>query len=212
MNSFRAVRGLLAAGALSVVAVLGVSTPASATPPNIPDKTTAVNELNGLRVQPDGSSAGYSRDKFKHWITIEGSCNTREMVLKRDGTNVQTDSSCAAKSGTWYSPYDGSTQTSASAIQIDHMVPLADAWRTGASGWTAQRRQDFANDLSYPQLVAVKGAVNESKGDKSPDLWKPPLTSYWCTYAKMWTHVKSKYSLTVNSAEKSALQDMLGRC
>jgi hypothetical protein len=191
---------------------IGFAAVASATPPNIPDAATARSELSQLRVAADGSMTGYSRDKFPHWITISGACNTRETVLKRDGTSVVTDSSCAATSGRWFSPYDGATWTQASDVDIDHIVPLADAWRTGASSWTTAKRQQFANDLSDPQLIAVTDNVNQAKGDQTPATWKPPLTSFWCTYAKMWVHTKSRFALTVNSAEKGALTDMLSRC
>jgi hypothetical protein len=202
--------------ALSLTAAAGVSvaipTVANATPPNIPSTATAQSELATLTVQADGSQTGYSRDKFNHWITISGTCNTRETVLKRDGSNVVTDSACASTSGSWFSPYDGATWTAASDVDIDHVVPLSDAWRTGASSWTAAQRQAFANDLDAPQLIAVTDNVNQAKGDQDPSAWKPPLTSYYCTYAKMWTAVKYKYDLTINSAEKSALTSMLGTC
>lgn len=206
------IRTLLGSLSLSVVLTVGLAGVASATPPNIPTETTARSELAALTVAPDGSMTGYSRDKFPHWITISGSCNTRETVLKRDGSNVVTDSYCAATSGSWYSPYDGATWTLASDVDIDHVVPLAAAWRTGASSWTTSQRQAFANDLSYPQLIAVTDNVNQAKGDQTPATWKPPRSAYWCTYAKMWTHVKYKYSLRVNSAEKSALLSMLDYC
>jgi hypothetical protein len=97
-------------------------------------------------------------------------------------------------------------------VDIDHVVPLAEAWRSGASGWTLSRRQSFANDLTRPQLIAVTDNVNQSKGDKSPDSWKPPLSSYYCTYARMWVRVKYVWSLTVTSAEKSSLTSMLATC
>lgn len=206
------IRTLLGSLSLSVVLTVGLAGVASATPPNIPTETTARSELAALTVAADGSMTGYSRDKFPHWITISGSCNTRETVLKRDGSNVVTDSYCAATSGSWYSPYDGATWTLASDVDIDHVVPLAAAWRSGASSWTTSQRQAFANDLSYPQLIAVTDNVNQSKGDQTPATWKPPRSAYWCTYAKMWTHVKYKYSLRVNSAEKSALSSMLDYC
>ena len=212
MFTSRNLRALLATLLLVVGLTVGLSAVASATPPAIPDATTARSELAQLRVAPDGSMSGYSRDKFPHWITISGACNTRETVLKRDGTSVVTDSSCAATSGRWFSPYDGATWSQASDVDIDHIVPLADAWRTGASSWTTSRRQSFANDLSGPQLIAVTDNVNQAKGDQTPATWKPPLTSYWCTYAKMWTHTKFRYTLTINSAEKSALTTMLNRC
>src|SRR5215211_4422835 len=86
-----------------------LSGPALATPTGIPSKATAQSQLNGLRVATQGTTSGYSRDLFPHWITISGSCNTRETVLNRDGSSVVTDSACAATSGRWYSPYDGAT-------------------------------------------------------------------------------------------------------
>lgn len=212
MPTTRTVRNSLTV--LAGVALLGSVTVdvADATPPGIPSADTAKSQLAGLTVKPDGSQTGYSRDKFPHWIDQGNNCNTREMVLKRDGTNVKVSSDCAPTSGTWTSPYDGATWSAPSDVDIDHVVPLADAWRTGASSWTTAQRQAYANDLTDPQLIAVTDNVNQEKGDKSPDQWKPPSTGYWCTYAKMWVAVKSKFKLTVNSAEKSALTDMLGRC
>jgi hypothetical protein len=84
--------------------------------------------------------------------------------------------------------------------------------QSGASSWTAAQRQAFANDVARPQLWAVTASVNESKGDRSPDQWKPPLISFYCTYAESWIEVKSYYSLTITSAEKTALTSMLQSC
>ncbi|MEV6929776.1 HNH endonuclease family protein [Dactylosporangium sp. NPDC051485] len=196
------------AGALT----LSPAAPAGATPPGIPSKATAQTQLDALTVAAEGSMSGYSRALFPHWITISGSCDTRETVLKRDGTSVVTNSSCAATSGRWYSPYDGATWTAASDVDIDHVVPLAEAWRSGASGWTTAERQSFANDLSHPQLIAVTDNVNQAKGDQDPSTWRPPLASYRCTYAKMWINVKYTWGLKLQSAEKSALQGMLNAC
>ncbi len=97
-------------------------------------------------------------------------------------------------------------------MDIDHVVPLADAWRSGASAWTEARRSQFANDLSGPQLITVTDNVNQAKGDQSPEEWKPPLQSYWCTYARMWVRDKTTWALSVTSAEKSALTSMLNGC
>lgn len=203
----------LAGAALTAVALSAtLATPASATPPNIPSKSTAQAELNALTVQAEGSLTGYSRDKFPHWITISGTCDTRETVLKRDGTGVVTGSDCYPDSGSWYSPYDGATWSLASDVDIDHVVPLAEAWRSGASSWTTSKRQSFANDLSYPQLIAVTDNVNQAKGDKDPSAWKPPRSSYDCTYAKMWIRSKYHWGLRLQSSEKSALQSMLNTC
>ncbi|MEV6239968.1 HNH endonuclease family protein [Lentzea sp. NPDC051838] len=191
---------------------IGFVSPALATPPNIPSAATAKSELATLTVAGEGSSTGYSRDLFPHWITQSGTCNTREAVLKRDGTNVVTDSSCAATSGRWFSPYDGATWTAASDVDIDHIVPLSEAWKSGAASWTTSRRQAFANDVSGPQLIAVTDNVNQAKGDKDPAAWKPPLTSYYCTYAKMWVRTKKNWGLTLQSSEKTALTGMLNTC
>jgi len=205
----RTIGVLVAAAALT----FGFVSPALATPPGIPTTVTEARaDLASLTVAPEGSSSGYSRDLFPHWITQSGTCNTRETVLKRDGTNVKTDSSCAATSGTWKSPYDGATWTAASDIDIDHVVPLSEAWKSGASSWTTKRRQDFANDVTGPQLIAVTDNVNQAKGDKDPAAWKPPLTSYYCTYAKMWVRSKKNWGLTLQSSEKTALTGMLNTC
>ncbi|KAL4862158.1 hypothetical protein BDV12DRAFT_203307 [Aspergillus spectabilis] len=182
-----------------------------ATPPGIPSTSVAQTQLEALTVGT-GSSSGYDRDLFPHWISQGDSCNTRDLVLVRDGTNVQTGSGCSIDSGSWYSVYDGDTWTQASDVDIDHVVPLANAWRSGASGWTTDEREAFANDLSIPQLIAVTDNVNQAKGDSGPEEWLPPLTSYYCTYGKMWVNVKYTYGLSVTSAEKSALDALLATC
>lgn len=129
------------------------------TPPNIPSASTARTQLASLTVAPQGPGTGYSRDLFPHWITISGTCNTRETVLNRDGTDLVIGSDCYPTQGEWYSPYDGATWTAASDVDIDHVVPLSNAWRSGASSWTEDRRRQFANDLANPQLIAVTDNV-----------------------------------------------------
>ncbi|MEV6601098.1 HNH endonuclease family protein [Actinoplanes sp. NPDC051346] len=198
--------------AATMATVGAVAMPASATPPGIPSKATAQSQLNALTVAAQGSTSGYSRDLFPHWSTVSGSCNTRETVLKRDGSSVTTDSACAATAGQWYSPYDGATWTAASDVDIDHVVPLAEAWRSGANSWTTSRRKSFANDLTRPQLIAVTDNVNQAKGDQDPSTWQPSIGSYRCTYAKMWIAVKSYWGLTLQATEKSALQTTLDTC
>lgn len=186
--------------------------PAAATPPNIPSASTAASRLAALTVAAESHGSTYDRDLFPHWITVSGACNTREEVLKRDGTNVVTNSSCAATSGSWYSPYDGATWSAASDVDIDHMVPLAEAWASGAWSWTTARRQQFANDLGGPQLWAVTDNVNQSKSDRDPAEWQPPRTAERCRYARAWIQVKWYWGLTTDSTEKSTLSSMLSTC
>jgi len=186
--------------------------PAQSARPTGPGAAAATQQLGTLTVASWSAMTGYSRDKFKHWISQGNGCDTRDVVLKRDGTGVQTGADCKIGSGTWVSAYDGKTITDPQAMDIDHMVPLANAWRTGASSWTDDQRSAFANDLSRPQLLAVSLSSNRSKGDQDPSQWKPPNTSYWCDYAQRWVAVKAYWKLSVTTAEKSALTAMLGTC
>ncbi|MEV4096990.1 HNH endonuclease family protein [Streptosporangium saharense] len=207
-----------AAAALSAAVVFAPAIPAQAAAAGLPTPITAAaarTALGALQVSAPHSMAGYSRSKFPHWQSQSrkgAGCDTREVVLKRDGQGVQQDGGCKAVSGTWRSAYDGTRFTAASQLDIDHVVPLANAWRSGADTWSTQKRRALANDLTQPQLIAVSAASNRSKGDQSPDQWKPPLRTYWCTYARAWVDVKQHYALSVTSAEKGALTEMLDTC
>ncbi|WP_043683785.1 HNH endonuclease family protein [Streptomyces xylophagus] len=184
---------------------------ASAALPTPVSAATARTYLASLTVATEVRT-GYDRDLFPTWITISGTCNTREYVLKRDGTNVVTNSACTATSGSWYSVYDGATWTAASDLDIDHLVPLAEAWDSGARNWTTAARQGFANDITRPQLIAVTDNVNQSKSDQDPAEWMPPLASYACTYVRAWVQVKYYYDLSVDTAEKAKLTSVLSGC
>jgi hypothetical protein len=167
--------------------------------------------LAALTVAPAGSMRGYARRRFPTWRETGSNCNVRDEVLKRDGTKVKT-SGCNVVAGTWTSAYDGKILDAPAKVEIDHLVPLADAWRSGASSWTDARREDFANDLDRPELVAVSTATNRAKGDQDPSTWRPQQTGIWCDYAEDWIAVKAHWKLTVTRAEKAALADMLGWC
>ncbi|MGY4392145.1 hypothetical protein ACVWXB_005444 [Streptomyces sp. TE12347] len=205
--------GVLASTAAlaSLTGLLNAPT-AQAAPPAPISASAARAYLATVTPKTEGSTSGYSRDLFPHWSTVSGSCNTRETVLKRDGVNVVQDSACAAVSGSWYSEYDGATWTAASDLDIDHVVPLAEAWRSGANSWTTSKRQQFANDLTRPQLIAVTDNVNQAKGDLDPGKWLPSRTTYRCTYARMWVNVKQYYGLSMDSGEKTALVSILNGC
>lgn len=186
--------------------------PAEGTLPGLPTAAQARTQLARLKVAAQGSMTGYSRDRFPHWAEQGDSCNTRETVLERDGRDVRRDAECRAVSGTWTSVYDGKTFTKAAGLDIDHTVPLANAWRSGANTWTQEKRRAFANDLTRPQLLAVSAVSNRSKGDQGPEDWQPPSRTYWCAYARSWTTVKSHYGLTVTKTEKATLGTMLDTC
>jgi len=202
-----------AAGALAAVLALGGAgcVPLSQSAPARVDPATSRRQLDELTVARPGSMRGYSRDKFPHWREIGSNCDVRDAVLKRDGTKVKT-SGCNVVAGTWRSAYDGLVLTSPTKVDIDHLVPLANAWRSGAASWTTAKREDFANDLDHPQLWAVSATSNRAKGDQDPSTWRPKETSVWCEYAKDWITVKTAWKLTVTTGERGALTDMLGKC
>ncbi|WP_412753912.1 HNH endonuclease family protein [Krasilnikovia sp. M28-CT-15] len=173
--------------------------------------TEAAKQLDTLTVAAPGSMRGYSRAKFPHWDRTGTNCDVRDSVLKRDGAKVKT-SGCNVVGGSWTSVYDGKVIDSPAQVDIDHVVPLANAWRSGASAWSTPQREQFANDLDDPQLVAVSQGSNRAKGDQDPSTWKPPARENWCAYAQDWVAVKGHWKLTVTSAEKAALEDMLETC
>ncbi|MGC5029278.1 HNH endonuclease family protein [Micromonospora sp. DT229] len=209
--------GPRALGALALVAVLTFGAagcvPLEEEPGARPSSGggTADQMLSQLTVAEAGSMRGYSRKRFPHWRKTGQNCDVRDTVLERDGKGIE-HSGCNVVGGQWESVYDGRSFTDPSQVDIDHMVPLANAWRSGADEWDDTKRGDFANDLDRPHLFAVSASSNRAKGDQDPSQWKPPNQSYWCQYAGDWVAVKHHWQLTVTSAEKAALADMLEGC
>lgn len=195
------------------------STAAGAPPP--PSAEDALSMLEGLTVAPAGSMAGYSREEFPHWASEaqtygwaepDGSCDVRDAALIRDGEGIRIDGDCSITAGTWLDPYTGQTLTDSSEVDIDHIVPLANAWRSGASsaGWSTADREAYANDPEV--LLSADDGANQTKGDKGPEAWKPPNRDYWCEYARRWIWIKSDWHLSINPTEETALRQMIGTC
>jgi hypothetical protein len=215
-ENVRTIRALIVVFALAVLSgcdpsMLDPGASSSGGPPG-PAPSAVGQQLAELTVGTGLTMSGYSREKFPHWIGQGGGCDTRDVVLEHQGSGVHATSDCRITSGGWTSPYDGKRYSDPQKLQIDHVVPLANAWKSGAKNWTTAKRQEFANDLSRPQLLAVTSSLNESKGDQDPSQWKPPSRSFWCAYASDWVSVKHYWQLTVTTAEKAALTDMLGTC
>ncbi|KAF5348309.1 hypothetical protein D9756_010471 [Leucocoprinus leucothites] len=141
-----------------------LAVPALATIPEPVDTVTATNYLGNLTVAPKSAEPAYERDLFPTWSIAYDKCDTRNAVLKRDGNAVVTDSDCIVKHGNWYSPYDAIVTYRASSLDISHIVPLEEAWISGASSWNNSLREAFANDLTRPQLVAVTRELNGARG------------------------------------------------
>lgn len=169
--------------------------------------------LAQLKVARPLSIRGYSHRRFQpRWAHHKGRCGTREVVLARDGRHVRRNAACQPVKGVWYSPYDGKRLKSEKQVDVDHVVPLSYAWRSGASKWSQARRRAFANDLTRPELVAVSHSVNIAKGGQGPQSWRPPRRGYWCRYATSWITVKHHYRLFVTRKEKVSLLNMLRTC
>lgn len=156
---------------------------------------------------------GYERALFKLWIDTDfDGCNTREEVLIEEAVVKPTiGNSCTLSGGVWLSPYDGVRTTKVSSLDIDHLVPLSEAWKSGAWAWTPVQRKAFANDVDDPRaLVAVSLGQNRTKGDKDPAKWLPPKGV--CTYIADWIAIKARYQLSVDAVEADFLVTKLKQC
>jgi hypothetical protein len=168
----------------------------------------------GLRIEPE-HVGGYDRDLFADWYDADrDGCNTRKEVLIAESLDpVQIGSGCSISGGRWFSIYDNGETTDSSKFDIDHMVPLSEAWDSGAWNWNADQRKHFANDLDQPFfLIAVTASSNRSKGDRDPAQWMPPNASYHCTYVRIWIEIKRAWDLSVDQAEHDYLARKLASC
>ena len=158
-------------------------------------------------------TTGYKRSAFKHWIDVDRNrCNTlAEVLIEEAIVKPKIGPKCKLTGGKWLSAFDGKTITNASKLDVDHMVPLAEAWRSGAWKWTAAQRHVFANDLENSEaLIAVTRSTNRSKGDKDPSLLMPAKNQ--CIYIQNWISVKIKYSLTADPQEAEKLNSLVSTC
>jgi hypothetical protein len=191
-----------------------------------PAANKALATLDTLKVKGRAPKTGYDRALFgQAWtddVNVDSGhngCDTRNDILRRDLTNIALkpgSNGCAVQSGTLADPYTGTTipfvrgQQTSSAVQIDHVVALSDAWQKGAQQLSAAQRADIANDPR--NLQATDGPTNQQKGDGDAATWLPPNRSYRCTYVARQVEVKAAYQLWVTQAEKDAITRVLGSC
>ncbi|WP_020105504.1 HNH endonuclease family protein [Nocardia sp. 348MFTsu5.1] len=213
-----------------------VSTPPSATgqlttPPEAvahpsDDFDAARTQLEGLAVKGRAPKTGYSRDEFgQSWtddVNVEyghNGCDTRNDILRRDLTVVTYKPGtrdCVVVTGVLADPYSGKTidfvrgEKTSTAVQIDHVVAMSDAWQKGAAQWDVLKRTDFANDPI--NLQAVDGPTNQQKSDGDAATWLPPNKAYRCTYIARQIDVKARYEIWVTAAEKNAMTQILAAC
>lgn len=150
--------------------------------------------------------ANYTRSSFKHWVDEDRDClNTRQEVLQKDSIKPVEIKNCRVINGKWYDVYSGKYYTNPTELDIDHIVPLKEAYKSGADKWTPKQREAFAND--YENLIAVHRTLNRQKGAKDPAQWLPPHKGYICEYITRWVYVKGKYKLNLDATECKAINN-----
>lgn len=186
------------------------------------DQEKARGLIGGLQTKGRGPKTGYDRDEFgSAWTdTADGvalarnGCDTRNDLLARDGEEVRfrSGSDCVVIAMTLNDPYTGETlhftKEDASAVQIDHVVPLSYSWQLGASRWPEEKREQLANDPL--NLIPVDGPTNSSKGDSGPASWLPPNKAIRCAYAVRFAQVAVKYEMPVTTADKEIMLTQCG--
>jgi hypothetical protein len=178
------------------------------------DHTALRAELDGIRVEPE-KRRGYQREEWPHWREAKGCINVREEVLIREGREPVklSTNGCAVESGLWRDSYTGQMLRDPGRIDIDHMVPLEEAFQSGGYAWDRNRRADYANDLSDRRtLIAVSREANRAKGSKGPEEWLPPDDAFRCHYVADWIAVKARWSLTMDESERVAVGNILAAC
>lgn len=202
------------------IGVNNSSGPSDSSLGSVDDSAKALDQLPVLQTHSE-SVPRYSRDEFgQRWADVDrNGCDTRNDILRRDLRSLQVKTSspnCVVVGGILDDPYTGRTidfrkgKNSSDQVQIDHVVALADAWRSGAWQWDAPRRQEFANDPT--NLLAVDGNANQDKGASRADQWLPPNTRYRCAYVQRQIVVKSSWGLGVTPQEKKAMKMVLDHC
>jgi len=196
----------------------GPSQPGAATP-GASVTSSAVAALEQLTVSAETEQGSYHRKAFgPSWADVDGNgCDTRDDILARDLADPVIDADgCTVRSGTLTDPYTGTTLPftrgvdTSRDVPVDHRVPLAEGWASGAAAWTLEQRQAFANDTA--NLVATTEEENSAKSDRDPAEWMPTAPAAWCGYASAYVQVKATWRLSVDERERDALRDVLAAC
>lgn len=180
------------------------------------DKNVAISNLDTLEVKGRSPKTNYERSQFGNgWSTNDDGCDTRNKILKRDLSETTQNDKCQILTGKLTDPYSSkeiifSRANNSSAIQIDHVVALSDAWQKGAQQLSYEKRVELANDPL--NLLSVDGPTNQQKGDGDAATWLPPNKSFRCQYIDRQISVKKRYGLWVTDAEKSAMNQILQNC
>lgn len=220
-NRRAALKWVVTARVLLASALLGVSfSTATSTLParaaedvvSQPAGRTVAALLSEIVVRPESAKVPYRRDLYRHWLDQDDDgCDTRREVLAEEAQTPLEH--CWSRSGAWLSVYDGKVVDESGELDIDHVVALAEAHRSGADRWSADRKEAFANDLGSPwSLVAVTASTNRSKSDLDPARWSPANREGKCFLARATVITKWRWRLSVDKQEAAALKRLLRGC
>jgi hypothetical protein len=205
--------------AIAVATVTAAPEPtATSVPTASPEPDVNIGSTITLNIVDDPNvGAKYDRSEWKHWTDTDGDCqDTRQEVLiieSLEDVTFENNDQCRVATGRWEGRFTAESFTSPSELDVDHLVPLANAHNSGGWSWDVQTKKNFANDLSYPEhLIAVNSSANRSKGSKSPDQWMPQNKSFHCEYTVAWISIKSTWNLSVTSSEFAVLSDLITSC
>ena len=195
------------------------SAPTPAPPATDADPTESPAAAFELDIaEPYLGEVRYDRSEWRHWTDEDRDCQDarQETLIAESTVPVEFRDAarrCKVAAGRWIGPYTGTVVENPSDLDIDHMVPLYNAHKSGAWRWTAERKREYANYLEYPgHLIAATARANRQKGAKGPEEWRPSDESYWCRYALDWTAIKTQWGLTATESEAAALIEMAATC
>ncbi len=207
--------------AAATVSAVATRIPATI-PISAPTATVTPSGNDGIKLTIGVSSATrdipeYDRGDWRHWTDADRDCqDARQEALIAESESAvvyEPGDKCRVESGDWFGVYTGESFTDPGDLDVDHMVPLANAHRSGAWAWSKERKAEYANDLSYANhLIAVQASANRQKGSKGPEDWRPPRRGYWCQYATDWVTIKHSWGLTATQHEVDALREMFDVC
>lgn len=195
--------------------------PAQQATTHTPPAGSAQDELASIPTRTEVNAPGYKHEPFAR----HGKCDTRALLLQKTGKGVRSNKNCTVVAGTWTDSYSGATVNSPKKVDIDHMIPLAEAWRSGAATWSPQTWGAFVNDLDDGETVVATASGpsgNRAKGDKTPDQWLPANASheFQCDYTKRYVHTQHDWNqrtqgeggLSMDASEKAGISRFLDSC
>ena len=178
--------------------------------------TLAKDPLDEITIKPEFADELCERiTNFGKWIDADsdGENTRKEVLISESLVSVRKDQQGKIKEGLWVGPYAGFITRDPQSLHVDHMVPLCEAWESGAHKWSELERKKYNNSLDeYYHLIATCLSTNTSKGQRDPADWLPPNRAYWCTYLEDWIAIKRKWELSMDQLEANTIRKGLQVC